>query len=317
MSRLAVIAIGGNSLVENATCQSVAGEQKALQETAIHIVEMILRGWQVVLTHGNGPQVGLILLQAEIARKELDYTISVDIAVAESQGSIGYALQQALSNELRRRSLNKQVVALLTHTLVDPDDPAFQQPSKPIGPFYTATEAEQKQREYGWAMMEDAGRGWRRAVPSPHPCQIMESEAIAHMLQAGLIVISAGGGGIPVIIDTYGTLIGTQAVIDKDLASSLLASTLQADLLLISTGVEKVALNYHGPNQQDLSKLTLSEILRYFNEGHFARGSMEPKICAAIEYLQNGGKAVLITRPEAITQALDGKTGTWIFPDSR
>jgi carbamate kinase len=225
-------------------------------------------------------------------------------------------IQQALGNELRQRGLPKQTVTLVTQTLVDPADPAMQHPSKPIGLFYNTEEAEQRQREHGWTMIEDAGRGWRRVVPSPHPRQIIESALIESMVRAGVVVISTGGGGIPVIADQNGDLVGIEAVIDKDFASSLLASTLHADLLLISTGVEKIALNYRQPGQQDLNQLTLSEAQHYLDKGHFAKGSMEPKIRAAIEYLQHGGKAVLITRPETITRALAGETGTWILPDS-
>jgi carbamate kinase len=224
-------------------------------------------------------------------------------------------IQQALGNELRGRGLPKQTVTLVTQTLVDPADPAMQRPSKPIGLFYTAEEAEQKQREYDWTMIEDAGRGWRRAVPSPYPQRIVESMTIEAMARGGTIVICTGGGGIPVIAGENGDLVGVEAVIDKDLASSLLASTLHADLLLVSTGVEKIALYYHTPDQRNLDSLTLSQAGRYLDQGHFARGSMEPKIRAVIEYLERGGKAALITMPEAITRALAGQTGTWILPD--
>jgi carbamate kinase len=316
MSPLAVIAIGGNSLIKDNTHQSIPDEKAAIRETAGHIAEMIVKGWNVVITHGNGPQVGFILLRSELARHVLNQTVPLDVAGADSQGGIGYMIQQALGNELRQRGLPKQTATLVTQTLVDPDDPAMQHPSKPIGLFYNAEEAEQSQREHGWTMIEDAGRGWRRVVPSPHPRRIIESALIESMVRAGVVVISTGGGGIPVIADQNGDLQGIEAVIDKDLASSLLASTLHADLLLISTGVEKIALNYRQPDQQDLDKLTLSEAQHYLDEGHFAKGSMEPKIRAAIEYLEHGGKAVLITRPETITRALAGETGTWILPDS-
>jgi carbamate kinase len=276
---------------------------------------MVVQGWSVVITHGNGPQVGFILLRSELTQHVLHQTLPLDVVGADSQGGIGYMIQQALGNELRGRGLPKQIVTLVTQTLVDPADPAMQCPSKPIGLFYTAEEAEQKQREYGWTMIEDAGRGWRRVVPSPYPQQIVESMTIETMARAGTIVICTGGGGIPVIAAENGDLVGVEAVIDKDLASSLLASTLHADLLLVSTGVEKIALYYHTPDQRNLDSLTLSQARRYLDQGHFAKGSMEPKIRAVIEYLERGGKAALITMPEAITRALAGQTGTWILPD--
>src|SRR5215471_3653366 len=316
MPSLAVIAIGGNSLIKDNTHQSIPDEKAAVRETAGHIAEMIDQGWRVVITHGNGPQIGFILLRSELARHVLPQTLPLDVAGADSQGGIGYMIQQALGNELRRRGISKQTVTLVTQTLVDHTDPAMQHPSKPIGLFYNAEEAQQRQREQGWSMMEDAGRGWRRVVPSPHPRQIIESALIATIVQAGIVVICTGGGGIPVIVDENGDLLGIEAVIDKDLASSLLASTLHADLLLISTGVEKIALNYRKPGQRDLDQLTLSEAYRYLEEGQFARGSMEPKVRAAIEYLERGGKAALITMPEMITRALLGENGTWVLPDS-
>jgi carbamate kinase len=315
MSPLAVIAIGGNSLIADSLHQSVADQKVAARHTARHIADLVSWGWNIVITHGNGPQVGFILLRAELAEPALHHTLSLDIAGADSQGGIGYMLQQALQNEFRRRGLAKQVVALVTQTRIDPADPALQQPSKPIGAFYNPEEAQRMQQERGWTMIEDAGRGWRRVVPSPYPLEIVESSVISAMVEAGFVVISTGGGGVPVMTDEQGDLVGVEAVIDKDLASSLLATTLHADLLLISTGVEKIALHYHKPEQNDLHKLTLSEARRYLQEGHFARGSMEPKIRAVIEYLERGGKAALITMPETITRAMIGESGTWIVPD--
>ena len=312
---LAVIAIGGNSLIKDSAHQSLPDQKAAVRETAGHIAAMVAQGWDVVITHGNGPQVGFILLRSELARDVLHHTLPLDVAGADSQGGIGYMIQQALGNEFRRRGLPKQTVTLVTQTLIDPADPALQHPSKPIGLFYDASEAEQRRREHGWTMMEDAGRGWRRVVPSPYPRRIIESALIETMVRAGFVVISTGGGGIPVIADEHGDLVGIEAVIDKDLASSLLASTLRADLLLISTGVEKIALNYRRPDQQDLDQLTLSEARHYLDARHFAKGSMEPKVRAAVEYLERGGKAALVTTPEAIFRALLGETGTWILPD--
>jgi carbamate kinase len=310
----AVVAIGGNSLIKDRAHQTVPDQRAAVRETATHIAALIAQGWNVAITHGNGPQVGFILLRSELARHVL-HTVPLDSCGADTQGAIGYMIQQALYNEFRRRGLAKQAVTLVTQTLVDRADPAMQHPTKPIGPFYTTEQALQMQREHGWTMIEDAGRGWRRVVPSPYPLKILESEAIAAMLRAGFVVIAAGGGGIPVVAGEHGDLQGIEAVVDKDLASSLLASALRADLLLIATAVEKVALNYRQPGQRDLDRLTLSAAHGYLEAGHFAQGSMGPKIRAAIAYLEQGGKAALITTPEAIGRALAGQTGTWIVPD--
>lgn len=315
MAPLAVIAIGGNSLVRDNQHQSIADQKDAVRATVVHIAEMVASGWNVVVTHGNGPQVGFILLRSELARDTLGHVLPLDIAVADSQGGIGYMLQQALGNAFRARGLDKQVVSLVTQTLVDPNDPAMQQPSKPIGLFYSAEEADEVGRKYGWTMVEDAGRGWRRVVPSPYPRQIVERALIETMIQAGYVIVSAGGGGVPVVADEHGALVGVDAVIDKDLASSLLASSLHADLLLVSTGVEKVAINFRKPNHQDLDQIAVSTARRYMQEGQFAKGSMEPKIRAAVEYLERGGRVALITAPEAINRALTGETGTWLLPD--
>ncbi|HLZ58526.1 MAG TPA: carbamate kinase [Ktedonosporobacter sp.] len=315
MAPLAVVAIGGNSLIKDSAHQALPDQKNAARETARHLAAMIAQGWDIVITHGNGPQVGFLLLRSEMARSVLHHTLPLDVAVADSQGGIGYMIQQALGSELRRRGLTKQTVTLVTQMLIDPADPALQKPGKPIGIFYDEEHARQVQQEYGWSMMEDAGRGWRRVVPSPSPCRIIESAAIESMIRAGFIVVCTGGGGVPVMAADNGDLIGIEAVIDKDLAASLLATTLHADLLLISTGVEKIALNYHKPDQQDLGQITRSEARRYLHEGHFAKGSMEPKIRAVVEYLEKGGRAALITMPEMITRALAGETGTWILPD--
>src|SRR5947209_2260797 len=224
-------------------------------------------------------------------------------------------IQQALHNECIRRNIRRQCVTVVTQVLVDSNDPAIQRPSKPIGSFYKEEEAQVKMAQEGWVMVEDAGRGWRRVVPSPVPREIIERDAIEALILAGFIVVAVGGGGIPVVRDSAGNLTGVEGVIDKDLASSLLATRLHADLLLISTAVEKVALNFKKPEQRDLGRLSLSEARHYYAEGHFARGSMRPKIQAAINYLEQGGKAALITMPETIGKALDAQTGTWILPD--
>ncbi len=314
MAHLAVVAIGGNSLIKDSAHQSVPDQWNAVCETATHIAAMIGQGWNVVITHGNGPQVGFILLRSELARHKL-HPVPLDSCGADTQGAIGYMIQLALHNEFQRRGINRQAVTLVTQALVDASDPAFQHPSKPIGPFYTEEQARELQAHDGWAMAEDAGRGWRRVVASPRPQQIIEQAAIQAMIANHFIVVAAGGGGIPVVRDEAGNLRGVEAVIDKDLASSLLASSIKADLLLISTAVEKVALNYRKPNQRDLDILSASEAKRYFDEGQFAKGSMGPKVQAALEYLERGGQAALITMPESIERALAGETGTWILPD--
>ncbi len=314
MARLAVVAIGGNSLIKDSAHQTVPDQWNAVRETAVHIAAMIGQGWKVVITHGNGPQVGFILLRSELSRHVL-HTVPLDSCGADTQGAIGYMIQQALHNEFRRRGLQREAATLVTQVLVDARDPAIQNPSKPIGQFYTEEQARQLQAKEGWAMVEDAGRGWRRVVASPRPQAIIERAAIQAMLDAGFIVVAVGGGGIPVVQDEQGNLHGIEAVIDKDLASSLLASTIHADLLLISTAVEKVALNYRKPDQRDLHIISASDAQRYLAEGHFAKGSMEPKIQAALEFLERGGQAALITTPEAIERALAGETGTWILPN--
>ncbi|HEY7347852.1 MAG TPA: carbamate kinase [Ktedonobacterales bacterium] len=314
MTQLAVVAIGGNSLIKDSAHQTVPDQWNAVCETAAHIAAMIGQGWNVVITHGNGPQVGFILLRSELSRHQL-HPVPLDSCGADTQGAIGYMIQLALHNEFRRRGINRQAVTLVTQVLVEANDPAIQRPSKPIGPFYTEEQAKNLQAKDGWAMAEDAGRGWRRVVASPRPKEIIEQAAIQTMIENHFIVVAVGGGGIPVVRNEAGNLRGIEAVIDKDLASSLLASSLKADLLLISTAVEKIALNYRKPDQRDLDRLSASEAKHYFGEGQFAKGSMGPKVQAALEYLERGGKAALITTPESIERALTGETGTWILPD--
>jgi carbamate kinase len=311
VNKLAVVAIGGNSLIKDEAHQSVPDQFNAVRETTVHIVGMIEQGWNVIVTHGNGPQVGFILLRSELASKVM-HIVPLDSCGADTQGAIGYMIQQALYNEFLRRGIQRHSTTLVTQVVVDRNDPAMQNPSKPIGSFYKEEEAHAKMSKEGWIMVEDAGRGWRRVVPSPIPREIVERDAIDTLIKSGFIVVAVGGGGIPVVRDDSGNLSGVEAVIDKDLASSLLASELNADLLLISTAVEKAALNFKKPNQIDLDRITLSEAKRYFEEGHFAKGSMGPKIKAVINYLERGGSAALITMPETIGKALKGETGTWI-----
>jgi len=315
--KVAVIAIGGNSLIKDKQHQTVEDQYLASKETAQHIADMIEAGWDVAIGHGNGPQVGFILRRSEIAHKvEGMHEIPLDVCGADSQGAIGYALQQALQNELYRRGIKKSVATIITQTLVDRNDKAFQNPTKPIGGFMDESEAQRRANEMGWTVVEDAGRGWRRVVASPKPKEIVELESIRTLIEAGVVVISTGGGGIPVIDKGDGQYSGTAAVIDKDFGSSLLAQNIKADLFLISTAVEKVALNFGKPDQKWLDRITLSEAKKYLAEGtHFAKGSMAPKIEAIIWFLESGGKQAIITNPENIGRALNGETGTWIIPD--
>ena len=313
---VAVVAIGGNSLIKDKEHQTVEDQYQAAKETTRHITDMIEAGWDVAIGHGNGPQVGFILRRSEIAHKVAGmHEIPLDVCGADSQGAIGYALQQNLQNELYRRGIKKSVATVITQVLVDKSDAAFQNPSKPIGGFMDEAEAGQRAQEMGWSVVEDAGRGWRRVVPSPLPKEVVELETIQTLIDAGVIVITVGGGGIPVIDKGEGEYVGTAAVIDKDFASSLLARLIKADLFLISTAVEKVALNYGKPNQEWIDRMSLAEAKKYLAEGtHFAKGSMAPKIQAVIWFLEAGGKQALITNPENISRALEGETGTWIFP---
>lgn len=315
-NKLAVVAIGGNSLIKDEKHKTVEDQYQAVKETTFHIADMIEVGWDVAIGHGNGPQVGFILRRSEIAAKvEGMHEVPLDVCGADSQGAIGYALQQTLQNELYRRGITKNVATVITQVLVDKNDPAFKNPSKPIGSFMDESEARRRQTDMGWDVVEDAGRGWRRVVASPIPKEVVELESVKTLLNAGVVVITVGGGGIPVIDAGKGVYQGVAAVIDKDYASSLLARLIKADLLLISTAVEKVAINFGKPDQKWLDRMTLAEAKKYIAEGtHFAKGSMAPKIQAIIWYLEAGGKQALITNPENIGRAIKGETGTWIVP---
>ena len=314
--RVAVIAVGGNSLIKDPKNVTVEDQEQALRETSHHIADMIEAGWDVAIGHGNGPQVGYILRRSEIAAKvEGMHEVPLDVCGADSQGAIGYEFQQAMQNELYRRGIKKNVCTIITQTLVDQNDKAFKNPSKPIGGFMDEAEAKRREKEMGWSVVEDAGRGWRRVVPSPMPKEIVEFDSVKTLIDSGVVVITVGGGGIPVIDTGKGEYRGTAAVIDKDFASSLLAQNIKADLFLIATAVEKVAIHFGKPEQKWLDKITLAEAKKYLAEGiHFAKGSMAPKIQAIIWYLEMGGKAAVITNPENIGRALKGETGTWIVP---
>ncbi len=311
---LAVVAIGGNSLIRDPKHVTVEDQQEALRETSRYLADMVAQGWEMVIGHGNGPQVGFILRRSEIAHKvEGMHEVPLDVCGADTQGAIGYELQQALQNELFHRGIRKNVVTVITQTLVDQNDPAFQHPTKPIGSFMDEAEAKHRHEQMGWHVVEDAGRGWRRVVASPLPGEIVELNTIRAVLEAGIIVIAAGGGGIPVVDVGEGEYRGTAAVIDKDFAASLLARELNAELFLIATAVEKVAIHFGKPQQRWLDQMTLAEAKQYLAEGHFAKGSMGPKIQAIIWYLEAGGKKALITDPPNIGRALKGETGTWIY----
>jgi carbamate kinase len=314
MRKLAVIAIGGNSLIKDKDHQTVEDQYKAICETVEYIAEIVEQGYEVVITHGNGPQVGFILRRGEIAYKvEGLHLVPLVSCVADTQGAIGYQIQQALGNEFKKRGINKQAVTVVTLVEVAKDDSAFSNPTKPIGSFYTEEEAKKLLDENpDWTMVNDAGRGYRRVVPSPVPRRIVELEAIKRLLDNGFCVIATGGGGIPVTRNEEGYLENVDAVIDKDFASSLLASHLNADLFVISTGVEMVYLNFGKPDQKPLDTLTIAEAKKYIREGHFAKGSMLPKIQAAIAYLERGGKKAIITNPESLGKAVRGEGGTYI-----
>lgn len=312
MGKVAVIAIGGNSLIKDKDHQTVPDQFETTRQTCVHIAGMIEKGWDVVITHGNGPQVGFILLRSELASNVL-HTVPLDSCGADTQGAIGYMIQQSLYNEFKKRKIDKQATTVVTQVVVDKNDIAFKNPTKPIGPFYNEKKAKEYSNERNWSIMEDAGRGWRRVVPSPIPLEIVERDAIKSLINKGFVAIAVGGGGIPVVKDENGNLYGVEAVIDKDYASGLLANSINADLFLISTAVEKVALNFGKPDQKDLDLMTLSEAEKYYNEGHFPQGSMGPKIKAVIDFIKKGGKEAIITTPECIELALEGKMGTKII----
>jgi carbamate kinase len=309
--KLAVVAIGGNSLILDKRHEDVGSQWNAVRETCKHIADMIERGWNLVITHGNGPQVGFILRRNELAAHEV-HTTPLDLIGADTQGSIGYMIAQMLGNEFKRRGIDRPIASVVTQVLVDRDDPGFQNPTKGIGGFTAEADARKFEAD-GWRVVEDAGRGWRRVIASPMPLKIIELEAIRTLVNQGFIVIAVGGGGIPVIQDQDGNLVGTRAVIDKDRATSLLAQELEVDLFLISTAISQVAINFNQPNQQWLDQMTVDEARKYQAEGHFKPGSMGPKVEAVLSFLDAhpSGKA-LITDPPNIANALDGKTGTWI-----
>lgn len=308
-SSLAVLAIGGNSLIKDKDHIALSSQYEAIQETSKYIAELIAEGMNLVITHGNGPQVGFIYRRGELARHELPL-IPLDICGADTQGAIGYMIQMALLNDFRKMGIDRMVVAVVTKTIVDRDDPSFRHPTKPIGSFMSEEEALRHQKESGWQVIEDAGRGFRRVVPSPFPREIIELDTIKLLVENGYVVIAAGGGGIPVIRDERGDLQGVEAVIDKDFGSSLLARNLGADTFIISTAIDAVYLDFGKENQRPIRRATLSEIKGYLKEGHFKPGSMKPKIEAIIQFLEGGGQKAIITSPENLLKALRGHSGT-------
>jgi carbamate kinase len=314
VTRTAVIAIGGNSLITDKEHQRVPDQYQACSETCRHIAPLLRDPeLRLVITHGNGPQVGFILRRSELASKEL-HPVPLDSCVADTQGALGYHLQLALSNEFRRIGIEKTAATLVTLCLVDRADPAFTKPDKPIGSFLSNEDAELRRRADGWDMVEDAGRGWRRVVASPAPKAILQLGAVKSLLDAGFVVVAAGGGGIAVVEDAAGVLKGAAAVIDKDHASSLLARQLGAELFVVSTGVAKVSLAFGTPQQKDVDRMTVAEARRWMAEGHFKAGSMLPKIEAVIAFLEGGGREAIITDPAHVGLALAGKAGTHVVP---
>lgn len=310
---LVVIAIGGNSLIKDAEHMDVLDQYRAAGETAQYIVPIVKQGYRVVVTHGNGPQVGFILLRSELAKDKI-HQVPLANCVADTQGAIGFQIAQSLQNEFLRKGMVQPVVSVVTQVVVDPEDPSFEKPSKPIGPFMTEQEAQQHATADGWAVGEDAGRGWRRLVPSPAPLSIIELDSIRTLLDNGTLVIAAGGGGIPVIYKPDGTLRPRPAVIDKDAASCLLALELGASVFIISTDVDKVSLDFGTDQQVEMDRLTTAECKKYLAEGHFAPGSMKPKIESAIAFLEQGGQEVIIAQPHNLKANFQEIYGTHIVP---
>lgn len=309
---ITVIAIGGNSLIREKERGSFPDQMVTLRSSCAPIAELVQKDERVLITHGNGPQVGFVLLRSHLARMRLP-EIPLDAANAQTQAEIGYMIQQVLGNEFRRMGISKRVVTIVTQVVVDSNDPSFSSPSKPVGPFYTRQEAVRLQQELGWVVNEDAGRGFRRFVPSPEPKTIVEIGEIRRLVEAGAVVIAGGGGGIPVV-EENGRLRGVAAVIDKDLVSALLGNLVGAGRLVISTAVECVYLNYRRADARQLRRVTAGEMESYLAAGHFPEGSMGPKVRAALQFLKRGGKEVFITDPEHILESLVGKAGTAIVP---
>ena len=306
---IVLVAMGGHAFMQRGEKGTIEEHEKNAEVIASLLMTLVDRGYHLVITHGNGPQVGNLLIQHEMARQEVP-AMPLDVLVAMTEGSLGYILQQSLLNELRKKELRRYVVTVVTQVLVDEQDPAFRDPSKPIGPFLSREEAERRRDALGWNVREDSGRGWRRIVPSPRPVKVIQRHMIRDTARAGHIVVACGGGGIPIKKEANGHYAGIEAVIDKDLTSSVLATDIGAALLVILTAVPQVYVNFGKPNQQALGAVTLEELERLQAEGHFPPGSMGPKIEAVMSYLRAGGRRALITNPECLPQAIEGRAGT-------
>ena len=312
MSPIAVVALGGNALISDAEHEAIPDQYEAVRSVAGPLVELADQGWGLVVSHGNGPQVGFIMRRSEIASGELA-PVPMDYAVADTQGAIGYMFLKAIGNALRRRGVDRRVVAIVTQTVVDPADPAFAHPTKPVGSFLDDATAHARAEQLNWHVTEDAGRGWRRVVASPAPVQIVELDTIRALLDAGAIVVAGGGGGIPVVRDAAGDLAGVEAVVDKDSACALLAAELGADLFAIPTGVERVAVSWGKPDQRWIDRLSVAEATALVQSGELGEGSMRPKVEALVSYLKRRpGGAGVITSPAMLPAALRRETGTWI-----
>ena len=314
MKKLVIVAFGGNALLKEGQKGTIQEQEHAAAETCAYLMPLIKNDYQLVLTHGNGPQVGNILLQNEAAKDNVPQ-MPLDVCVAKSEGSIGYILQQALLNHLRHNDIKRYVVTMITQVVVDSKDPAFSKPTKPIGPFFNKVEAEKLKSDKSWIMAEDSGRGWRRMVPSPQPTRIIQTQMIKELAREGHIVVAVGGGGVPIWKNKDNDYEGIESVIDKDLASALLACEIRAHIFIILTTVPKVYINYGKPNQASLDRISLTQLKKYLDEGHFGIGSMKPKIEAAIKYLSYVDGTVIITSPERLAAAMVKKDGTHIYSD--
>ena len=306
---IVLVAMGGHAFMQKGETGTIGEHERNAEVIATLLMSLVERDYHLVITHGNGPQVGALLLQQELSKTEVP-DMPLDVLVAMTEGSLGYILQQSLLNELRKRDIRRYVVTMVTQVLVDAKDPAFSNPTKPIGPFLPKEEAERRRDERNWKIKEDAGRGWRRVVPSPRPVRVVQREMVRDAARHGHIVIASGGGGIPITKDEHNHYVGVEAVIDKDLTSSVLASDIGAALLIILTAVPQVYVNFGTPEQRPLGAVTLEEVEDYFAQGHFAAGSMGPKIEAVIQFLRGGGRRALITNPESLPLAIEGRAGT-------
>jgi carbamate kinase len=312
MGKKAVVALGGNAIIQSGQAGTITEQFANTRESLGAIAELVNQGYQLAIAHGNGPQVGNLLLQQMAGLDRKIAPLPLGVLNAATEGTMGYMIEQSLQNRLRQLGFNRNVVTLVTQVLIDPDDPSIKNPSKPVGPFYSAEQAELLQREYGWTMIEDAGRGYRQVVPSPLPVDILNYNIIRDLIEQDNLVIACGGGGVPVFFLPDGRLEGSDSVIDKDYAAALLANKIGADRLVILTGVEKVCLYYGKPEQRELDELSVADAKRYLEENHFPKGSMGPKIRASIRFLENGGDEVIITSLEKVVDAFSGKNGTRI-----